>query len=119
MDDFDGNVGVGLDSPLAKLHVAGTFRVDTSGTVLYPTGPGAGLGTDPALYVTGARVGINTMDPEAALDVVGSVRFSSYAGYGTRNLGVDSIGNIVLMSTGSSSSSLWSNGSAGVIYYNG
>lgn len=40
---MDGNVAVGLDTPNAKLHVKGSFRVDTSGSVTaLSTGGSAG-----------------------------------------------------------------------------
>lgn len=38
-----GKVGVGLDIIQAKLHVAGSFRVDTSGTVAAPPSMGASM----------------------------------------------------------------------------
>ncbi len=67
-----------------------------------------------------ARVGINTLFPAAALEVVGNVRFSSYAGYGIRNLGVDGLGNVVLVpSISNLLNSMWMSGSNGAIYYNG
>ena len=45
VDDNDGNVGVGIDSPIAKLHVKGSFQVNTSGTIqYYSTGAGGGVG---------------------------------------------------------------------------
>ncbi|MBP6910653.1 tail fiber domain-containing protein [Patescibacteria group bacterium] len=73
------------------------------------------------MFATGARVGINTSSPEAALDVNGTVRLASYAGPGViRNLGVDALGNIVIASGGAGGlSGLWTDGLAGVIYYLG
>ena len=64
-------------------------------------------------------MGVNTITPEAALDVIGSVRFASYADTTTRNLGVDSDGNIVVMDPSTSAGGLWSSTGGGVIYYNG
>lgn len=55
MDDDNGNVAIGLDSPLAKLHVKGHFRVDTSGSIIYPNGS-TSPAADTALIATGARV---------------------------------------------------------------
>jgi len=95
--DHNGNVGVGLDTPLAKLNVLGDFRVDMSGSVSQPswyTGP---LITDTSFYAANGQVGVDNLSPTAALDVNGTVRFDSYQGVGIRPLGVDDLGNVVIM----------------------
>lgn len=79
------------------------------------------MGTSGHLYASGAQVGINTLTPTANLDVVGTVRFGSYAGVGTRYLGVDTNGDIVIVTApggaGAGAGSLWGlNGSS--IFYN-
>lgn len=84
-----GSVGIGINAPLTKLHVNGTFRIDTANNGIF--------------MMTGGRVGINTSSPLANLDVNGNVRFSTYAGNGTRALGVDAGGFII-----TTSGALWS-----------
>ena len=54
-------------------------------------------GANPGLIATTARVGVNTLTPTAALDVVGNVRFRSYMGAGVRNLGIDANGNVIIL----------------------
>jgi hypothetical protein len=64
-----------------------------------PGGMGPIPGIKPGLISKSARVGVNTLLPTAALDVIGDVRFTSYAGTGTRNLGVASNGDVVILPT--------------------
>jgi hypothetical protein len=71
LNEQGGNVGVGLLSPTAKLHVSGTtggiFEVDGAGT--------AGAN---ALYVSSSgNVGLGTISPVYKLDVSGSARVTS------------------------------------------
>lgn len=47
---------------------------------------GPAPGSSPGFIAKNARVGVNTLNPTAALDVIGDVRFSSYVGTGIRNL---------------------------------
>ena len=71
LNEQGGNVGVGLLSPTAKLHVSGTtggiFEVD-----------GAGAAGANALYVNSSgNVGLGTMSPSYKLDVSGSARVTA------------------------------------------
>lgn len=104
---YMSNVGIGTNSPVTKLHVAGSTRVDgTSGRLYLGTGAAVnyrGLEIieenattfsirhhDPnvawrniVLNPYGGNIGIGTLNPGAKLDVVGTIR----GGNGDTNIG--------------------------------
>ncbi|MEI6060468.1 MAG: hypothetical protein WCR72_07140 [Bacteroidota bacterium] len=85
----DGNVGIGTNEPLAKLHVAGTslfqkvgvgttnpltdLQVNGSASIGYETA----LPTQAKSLIVSGPVGIGTFAPTAKLDVIGKVRAES------------------------------------------
>ncbi len=140
----NGNLGIGNDSPAAKLDILGgnwdpgstegDFRIGNPSHRLKigvaTTGAGAGDvriraeggtdrmilggGSNDILTVTDQFVGIGTLSPSASLDVEGGIRSSTLAGAGG-NVVADANGNLVIGS-GGGGGSLWSQAGTDINY---
>jgi len=96
--DAEGDVGIAIGNPLARLHVAGaesdgvsaTLRIDSSGQTMLLDGDeidgtaslhlNSNSATDVLLATGGGSVGVGTVTPEAKLHIVGAENNGSTAG---------------------------------------
>jgi hypothetical protein len=94
----NGNIGIASISPQQKLDVNGAAIFNGTGdTYLNPTSGNVGVGTSAPtakLYVNGAiystgNIGIGTLAPRQAIDVIGTVRATSFW---TGNVGIGTSG---------------------------
>jgi len=97
---FEGNVGIGVTNPMARLHLGGVAGIDglifpdgTLQTTAAVGGSGDSLwsasGSD--IFYNAGRVGIGTSSPTQKLHVVGNARVDGTVGIGTTPTTVSSL----------------------------
>jgi len=83
----NGNVGIGVSTPLVALHVAGTLRSESGGLSLGGFAPvnvdSPGISGGRFTVLSNGRVGVNTPSPVSTLDVNGDVYVRGQLSFGT------------------------------------